>query len=371
MTDEGREKDGPYLPVGVAGMPEYILYTVTKTGTEQQPEANSVGKYRAVLTMWRGTVRPVKEYELDLGESLVGDSHMRMAGPSGDTTGPPKARLRVTLLNRGERFELLATPNSNGFFGKLEVLPFDARDFSDAHEKANRAASAMLSRLSVQLDIPCMVFQIVIYEVGTGNRWMSMVNPYFEIPAIMRPDIPGTREFEAYASIYREAVNSNSPLYQFLCFYKIAEGITKRRVAKARAARKKGTTYKVPREVVPSDSAEFEPWLTRIFVANPGWSQIHTARIFRKDAIGKRFEEIVGKGSDLWQLRNEIAHAFTDSRQKEVANLDDEDFYTRVHGWLPLLKCIARRMLRDEFPEECLAGLNSDLEARAKATEAE
>ncbi len=36
-------------------------------------------------------------------------------------------------------------------------------------------------------------------------------------------------EFRLYASLYREALNSLSLRYQFLCYYKIAEGISARR----------------------------------------------------------------------------------------------------------------------------------------------
>jgi len=38
-----------------------------------------------------------------------------------------------------------------------------------------------------------------------------------------------SQEFRKYASYYREGLASNSLNYQFLCFYKIIEGIRKRR----------------------------------------------------------------------------------------------------------------------------------------------
>lgn len=59
-----------------------------------------------------------------------------------------------------------------------------------------------------------------------------------------------------------KALNSNTPAFQFLCYYKILEGIKKRRqrlIAEAKAAG--AEIPKPPLQIVPSDQADFLPWL--------------------------------------------------------------------------------------------------------------
>ena len=44
-----------------------------------------------------------------------------------------------------------------------------------------------------------------------------------------------------YASLYREALQSNSPFYRFLCLFKIVEGLHKRRGRLTIEAKRQGT----------------------------------------------------------------------------------------------------------------------------------
>ena len=71
-----------------------------------------------------------------------------------------------------------------------------------------------------------------------------------------------SKEFRSPAGLHREALNSNTPAFQFLCYYKILEGIKKRRqrlIAEAKAAG--AEIPKPPLQIVPSDQADFLPWL--------------------------------------------------------------------------------------------------------------
>jgi len=215
----------------------------------------------------------------------------------------------------------------------------------------------MLSNLAVQLDMPLLVFQLDLHEQSTNSHWMAVTNPHFEIPPLIDSAYIGAREFRAYSSIYREALNSNSPLYKFLCLYKITEGIRKKRVAKAREAKKNGSSYTAPDEVIPKDPGDSVAWLNSLFAMAPAWKDYHLDAIFPSTHRGRRFADLIGDDAPMTKLRNEIGHAFTASSGKEVTNLDNKDFYVQAQGWLPLLKCVARRMMRNEFPTEFLPKL--------------
>ena len=54
-------------------------------------------------------------------------------------------------------------------------------------------------------------------------------SPFHEmaVPEGMIPKFD--HEFRFYAGMYREALNTDSPVYRFLCFFKIIEGLKGRR----------------------------------------------------------------------------------------------------------------------------------------------
>lgn len=354
------------MDLGLPGMPEYLITVFGKDNVPLGPPAGSPGLYRGLLTITREGFRPIGEYEVTSGKNIRGDSHLKMAKPAYEPPGNPDAdELRMDLTtDRGERFLVVGKPNDRGFLAKVEVRDFEAAGFSEAFEKASRAASVMLTNLSVHLDMPLRVFQTDIHEVATNSHWMAVINPHFEIPPLIDTAMSGSAEFRAYGSLYREALSSNSLLYAFLCFYKITEGIRKKRVAKEREARKQGSAYSPPMEVLPRDEADFIPWLNSLYPVVPKWRDYHLEAIFRADAVGRAFLDLLGDGTEITNLRNDIGHAFTASSGKDVTNLDDRNFHTRVNTWLPLLKCMARRMMRNEFPKEFLPWLNDPFKGR-------
>lgn len=80
--------------------------------------------------------------------------------------------------------------------------------------------------------------------------------------------------------------------------------------------------------------------------------------IFRPEVLGKKFGDVIDQ--ILVPLRVDIAHALS-LQSGELTLSADELLHTqRVNNWLPLTKCIARRMLKDEFPAEFLSYLRED-----------
>jgi hypothetical protein len=63
---------------------------------------------------------------------------------------------------------------------------------------------------------------------------------------------------------------------------------------------------------------------------------------------------------ELTDLRNDVAHALSDATGNAALSVDEALHLDRVDTWLPLTKCIVRRMLKNEFPKEFMPWLHED-----------
>jgi hypothetical protein len=67
--------------------------------------------------------------------------------------------------------------------------------------------------------------------------------------------------------------------------------------------------------------------------------------------VGKKLNDLIRAGGVLDMIRNRIAHAVMRDETKETINIDDGLLINEVTSWLPLCKCIARYMLKKEYPQ--------------------
>src|SRR5271155_4008969 len=99
-------------------------------------------------------------------------------------------------------------------------------------------------------------------------------------------------EFEHTVALYREALNSNTEIYRFLCFYKILETSRKRR---ERLGRKHKATLKPIREgeqIPPRIKSEMESWMKALFHVNRDWDDGVLGQIFIPEILGKKINNI-------------------------------------------------------------------------------
>jgi hypothetical protein len=82
------------------------------------------------------------------------------------------------------------------------------------------------------------------------------------------------------------------------------------------------------------------------------------ASLFPDEVRGKSFQYVIDKV--LYPMRVDVAHAIS-SQSGELTLSIDELLHTRnLNKWLPLTKCIVRRMLKNDFPSDFLAYLQED-----------
>ena len=270
---------------------------------------------------------------------------------------PGKYEVNFTLLQPGQAAEKLADPTDTSRVVDIqnekiagdshlalcmpEAAPTSA---DDAERRAYFEASTLLSDLAFQLDIPLHVAHTYVKETRTKHTrvgfkrqfgYKSIANlPEYEsaqggFRLAMKPD-----PYPALTSIYREALNSESPYYQFLCFCRVIQRLKEKlrpRWEKTILAHDKDLlpAYR-KRERFPEDS--------------------HEAERFPDHVKGKKFYKVFD--DHLRPLRNGVGHMFLEDMDDESSaerSTDEYDFVSEVYSYLPVAHHVARAMLMNDF----------------------
>jgi len=283
--------------------------------------------------------------------NVVGDSHLGIGAPkpgkehTDDITGMV---LDIHFEGRVHRFKCI--PNEKGYMGKIQVDDIVAKDYADAESIAYRALSPFLSAWSVTMDIPLMFETIQVTDLTTHTDMLRVRAPHIAMKPAGGVGTFLSDEFCQYASLYREGMNANTPLYRFLCFYKIVESLYIRRSDKAKEAKSRGEEPRKYNEDVPLTVDAVKGLISMLYPWRQGWDDDFTIdQLLPSDAHGKRFRKI--REQELKPLRDRIAHALMHSGRIETVADRLEDI-NAVTKWLPILRVWVRLLLRIEFPGE-------------------
>jgi len=328
--------------VGLAGMShEFIAVPVTEDGPVGHP-AGGRGDYRVVFTLARPGRPLTAEYNVSYESGLQGDSHLRL--PSGIK------QVRLELHTSAGEHTFVIRPNERGFVAKIEIGAIHGESFVDAERTAYRILAVMLSVWSMYFDVPVWVSQIDSTELSTGSARVGYVTPFPEVPFVSPPEgAIESEEFRGLASVYREALNSNSPVYQFLCYFKIIEALLSRRERLAHEARANNQPVPRPQAKLPETDEEAVEWLNSILPVARDWDAAEINDILRDEVRGRRFGYAID--TFLRPQRVRIAHALFEELSL-TQSYDELAHIQEVRGWLPLAKCIARSMLVRDFGSE-------------------
>jgi hypothetical protein len=353
--------DKPVINLGQMGLPGFdqaiVVEQIYKDPRDPRNKSGPVGqsgKYEVTLTLHRPGYPLAPETNASFGDGLVGDSHLAISRPAIADPTWTGTRIRINARHRGEDFVFEGTPNERGFLAKL-VTVCTAATFLDAHRKAGSALNPAISNWSLTLDIPVAIYQTDVKELSTGGVRMTFTPPYPVASFFLIPSGELPRDLMGYASVYREALLSNSSTYQFLCYFKIIESIRSRRARIASERKAAGVPLANPFEKIPSERASLIRWLDAIFpVRPPAWDSMTVDSILLPEAAGKKFTYI--SDTIFADLRNNIAHALFEAGELTIS-IDDQLKMEAIHRWLPVARCMARRMLKNEFRGVVLAGL--------------
>ncbi|HXM21446.1 MAG TPA: methylamine utilization protein MauJ [Terriglobales bacterium] len=348
--------------MGLPAQPQHLhVMNVFKNGDPRNaiPIQGAEGDYKVTFVLWRPGFNLQPENNCSFATGLRGDSHLAITKPAFVPPGNPDAdQIRIYGRTEDGAFQFAGFPNERGFLGKIESASFKARDRADAEKKAYRALASSLSNWSIHLDVPLEVYQIDTVEMITGNTQMSLTTPYWEAPFAVTPTAEMKPEFRGYASLYREALGSNSTVYRFLCFYKITEGILSRRTRLAEEARSTGQPVTRHHEYLPQKPEEIAVWLNAIFPIRRTWDAMALESVVPPEVRGRRFGYVIS--NILQPLRVDIAHALSSKSRELTMSVDELLHIEKISKWLLPAKCIVRRMLKNEFPAEFLSYLRDD-----------
>jgi len=290
---------------------------------------------------------------------LRGNSHLAITKPAFTPPGNPDAtEIRIYGGTEDGNFVFTGFPNDRGFLGKIISEPFVASNRQDAEHKAYRAVLPSLSNWSINLDVPLDVVQRETEELSTGNIQTNILTSFLEAPFAVAPAVNLQADFRGLASLYREALISNSQIYTFLCFYKITEAVQARRKRMLRAAKRGGNPYQLPQEKLPSSDPEVVTWLNGIFPVRPDWDAAALQFAIPSEVRGMEMQDVIG--THLKPLRDNIAHALTTNAGDLTLSSDELLHSQQVSHLLPLIKCVVRRMLKNDFAAAFLTYLRDD-----------
>lgn len=340
--------------LGLPGQPiRFVMRRVVPNGDPPISAADAATEskvFRVAFTLSRPGESICPDNRVLSSDLITGNSYLRLR-PSGAVTSE-QPTIRFSVLTEDGLFEIHESVNSDGFIDKIEILSINAEDFFQAENIARRLIIPSISWHSTHLDIPLNIYQVDVVELKTEDFMIYRTAKSFD--AFVIPD--GIRIYDikkesgAYASVYREGLNSNSHIYQFLCFYKIIEGILARRKRLSRRTKSRHQGAVQLPERVPQNIAGLLELLRNTFIVNFSWDAVEAERVLPKKFWGKALTAIVHR--DLRPIRNELTHTFLGTG--EPLSVDELANAAKVAEYLPMTKCFARWMLKNEFPDQFL-----------------
>ena len=140
--------------------------------------------------------------------------------------------------------------------GEKSLVEFEcvATNTAEARRKFQTAVLPFLDYLSYLADCPVIVAMLRVEDIKNDRISMEYVSPYRK--TTVNPHIANLfLELAPVYAMYREAKNSCSDFYKFLCYYKILEGLLgKLRVNVFSQARSAHIDLGRPKETVPASS---------------------------------------------------------------------------------------------------------------------
>jgi hypothetical protein len=206
-----------------------------------------------------------------------------------------------------------------------------------------------LSLLSFDYDIPLLVHQIDLTEAESGRRLSARTTTHREASfAITEKESKGylsSERYLFYTSLYREAMASGSANHQFLCYFRIIEGMQYLFGAINKAIEQDERKYYPFSTRIPITAEMQRQWLGEIFPAQ-SWDDLTLKTIFVNELIGETLSDVFGA---LHGIRNRIAHGYLTKSKELTFKIDEFQHAYAVNRYLPLTKCVARFLLVNDW----------------------
>ena len=354
-TFSTKEKSAMLKLPALPGMNIHIVMQAGYTDRSSLKNVSNLpGMYKVVFTLSRPGFSLLPDRSFSTSQELDGDSHLAIATPALkflDGEEFDALYFKITTVNGEYAFRGL--PNSKGMLGRVESEPFRAAHFGDAALQGLHAIGPTFSSMSTYLDVPVHVYQMDVVELRTNTHRISVKAPFKDVVGWIPPLENESVDQQKYTSLYREALNSTSSNYQFLCLYRVIEGLRERRIRTrsevvARALAQQEKPEPQADEKIPSIRKDQIEWLNALYAEPQEWDEEALDAVFIENVLNRKTRNLIDKGQELHKLRNKISHAVLDSGEPMIS-IDSGVDIDEVEKWLPITKFIARYLLKDAF----------------------
>lgn len=341
------------LPRDVLGIPgaHYQLWVRNVRRGEDPRSAfqNQPDKYRIVFTLSR---HPLDKQSLDF--KGAGDSFILIAKPESERKSEDADMLAIFSTHATptgvEKIEVQGLANKEGRLAQC-IVELNAPSFAEADRIAFGAVSTFFSTLAFEIDVPVRLGQLNIEQTTTQNASMTYTCPYPDVHLTAAgTDLSNIPYIQSLLSLYREGINSNSMNYQYLCWYKIIEGINWKRTEElsAQTCAVKASFKLKFSEALPGTKEEMRKVVAEVFpLLDPtGVKDERWDHVVPDEVLGWRFNRI--RQERLEEIRNKIAHMLSEPGGDLSLSPDTHSHRTEVTRWISLLRLMARIMIRNE-----------------------
>ena len=115
--------------------------------------------------------------------------------------------------------------------------------------------------------------------------------------------------------------------------------------------RQLGQTVEIKSELIPTEEIECRKWVGDLFGIRWDSANDTLSGVVQLEARGKKYSRVIE--NYLRPIRIGIAHAMLTTGESTLMS-DEALHLNRLFRWLPLAQCIARSMLKSDFPDEFL-----------------
>lgn len=199
--------------------------------------------------------------ERDFKVTVILAKHIELFGEIDLDKTPTKGSSFLKIIDENYNSLHFDDIYGNEFFGDLNEsrelsslnTTIRANDRIEAICKFDGLIQPILDSISFTANCPVIIKRLICTDIENKIDTISFIVPYN-----LKPFNFGTRKFykpmvPIYA-LYREAKNSNSPFYKFLCYSKILEGIFKKlRPTLIKKAKSLNLNLQFKEENVPND----------------------------------------------------------------------------------------------------------------------
>ena len=233
-------------------------------------------------------------------------------------------QIKLTLSN-GAAFEIAKNAKE---FAAAVLFKCVATSKNDALAQFHKGVGPFLDFLSYLCNVPVAIGKIVGTDKKHNIVFATYIAPYQEVQLV-----PGSlglpKDMLPIFSIFREAKNTNSPFYKFLCFAKILEGIF---------------TYVRPRCYATAKASGIKLVIDRSKEVVPNHPELSIAG--KQGYVGRPIQELY-QGELQPKFRNAIAHFSLDDGDPLL--LSDHLVSAEVSNNLLLIELCARGAIETQL----------------------